>query len=384
MTKRINTLLMIVFLTLLTGAVTNISAQDEPEEVRFFMTFVPNIQFAPVYVAIEKGYDAQNNLSFQIEHGDEPIGVDLIAAGEVDLGIISGEQVIMARAGGRPVVYVYEWFQQYPVGIVIPDTTEGIETMSDLEGHKVGIPGRFGASYTGLIALLRANDMTEDDIQLEAIGFVAPDVVCADAVEAAVVYINNEPLQIQQRADAGECGDITSVSVIPVSDSADMVSNGLVVSESRIEDDPDFVTAAVDAFGKGVVDTIINPAEAYLISLDYVETLEISDEFRAALEDAAEAQQNFLMEDPNWEEIARSRADLLELLKEQFDPQTLIQFEVLLNTIDLWQADQPGTIELESWEITRDVLDSMGLLTGPVDVENAFTDAFVPVVSIAP
>lgn len=355
-----------------------ISAQDDAQDVRFFLTFIPNIQFSPLYVAIENGHAADNGLNISIEHGDENIGVDLIAADELPFGMISGEQVILARAAGRPVVYVYEWFQHYPVGVVVPNTTEGVETVNDLDGRNVGIPGRFGASYSGLTALLAVNDMSEGDIRLEPIGFAAPDIVCAGQVEASVIYVNNEPLQIQQRADAGECGDITSIDVIPVAEFADMVSNGIVTSETIIEENPELVAAMVAAFDAGLQDAINNPAEAYLLSLEYVENLPIDDDFRAVLEAAAEAQNAFLADAPDREAVAQSRTDLLAELEAEFSDDMLIQFRVLLASIDLWDADQLGFTDAASWELTQEVIDQMGILPGPIELEDAYTNDFLP------
>jgi len=370
--------MMLIVLILSFGKTFATVGQDDVEDLPFFMTFVPNIQFAPVYVAQAKGYDADAGYNFVVEYGDENVGVDLIAAGEIPFGVISGEQVILARGGGRPVVYVYEWFQEYPVAIVVPDTTEGVETVADLEGLKVGIPGRFGATYSGLTALLGANDMTESDIQLEPIGFAAPDVVCAGGVMASVVYVNNEPLQIQQRADAGECGEISGISVLPVADAVDMVANGLVTSEDNINDNPAMVKGVTQAFHNGLKDVINNPAEAYLISLDYVENLPISDEFEAALEAAAEAQNDFLAEEPDHQAIVDSRVDLLTALEAEFDDEMLIQFRVLLATIDLWDAEVIGMTNPESWETTQNILDTMGMLAAPIELEDAYTNDFVP------
>jgi NitT/TauT family transport system substrate-binding protein len=377
--SRIGRLVCRLTLLLLLIAGGAASAQDELSDQTFFMTFIPNIQFSPVYAALEKGYFADAGINLTIEHGDEPVGVDLIAAGQRQFGIISGEQVLAARANGRPVVMVYEWFQQYPVGIAYP-VDSGIETVADLAGRNVGIPGRFGASYTGLIALLAANDMTESDIDLEEIGFNAPEVVCVGGVEATVVYLNNEPLQINNRAAAGDCGDITGVDVFTIAPVANMVSNGIVTNEETIASDPDLVSAMVSAFDAGLRDSINNPAEAYLLSAAYVENLPMTDDLEAALTTAAEEQAAFLEENPeaDRETIATQRADLFASLSEQFDADTLLQFEVLLTTIDLWEADQLGLSDTVDWETTQTTLITMGYLAEEQDVTVAFTNDFLP------
>jgi NitT/TauT family transport system substrate-binding protein len=355
------------------------SGQDELVDQTFFMTFVPNIQFSPVYVALEKGYFEDAGINLTLEYGDEPVGVDLIAAGQRQFGMISGEQVLAARANGRPVVSVYEWYQKYPVGIAYP-VDSGIETVADLAGRAVGIPGRFGASYTGLIALLAANDMTESDIELQEIGFNAPEVMCVGAIEAAVVYVTNEPLQINHRAAAGDCGDITAVGVFALEDAANMVSNGVVTNEETIANNPDLVRALVAAFDAGLRDAVNNPAEAYLLSAGYIETLPLPEELEAALTAAAEEQALFLEQNPDAERatIAERRAELLSSLQEQFDADALLQFEVLLASIDLWDADRLGFSDSQTWETTQNTLLAVGYVSEIQDVEAAFTNAFLP------
>ncbi len=367
-----------LLIVLLAVSMTGVSAQvDAPTDMTFFLTFIPNIQFAPVYVAMEKGYFAEQGINLTVEYGDEPDGAVLIAAGERQFGIISGEQVIQARANGLPLVYTYEWFQQFPIGIVT-GTESGIESAEDLIGRKVGIPGRFGASYSGLVALLAGVNLTETDIQLEEIGFNAPDVFCLGGVEAAVVYINNEPLQIEQRAQTGNCGAVTGVNVINVAEVADLVSNGVVTNEQLIAEKPDLVQAVVGAFDRGLRDSIDNPASAYLFSARQVENLLTNEDLRVALEEEAVLQDDFLTTSPDRAMVAQSRLDMLARLTEQFDAETLTQFRVLLNTIELWDADQLGATTPESWEITQQTLLTMGFLPEAIDLTGAFTLDFLP------
>jgi NitT/TauT family transport system substrate-binding protein len=375
--KRIIIPVLILMFTIVLSGVRAQESTPTPVDQTLFLTFVPNIQFSPIYVGIEKGYYRDSGVNLMLQYGDEPVGIDLIAANQLQFGIGSGEEVIKARANERPVVSVYEWFQQYPIGLVVPEGA-GIESVKDLAGKKVGIPGRFGASYNGLIALLSANGMVENDIQLEPIGFNAPDVFCVGGVEAAVVYINNEPLQIEERIQTGDCNGYTAVKVFPVSAAVDMVSNGFITNEETIANNAQLVQSMVNAFDQALRDSINNPAEAYLLSATYVENLPLDDDFKAALETAAIAQDEFLAGDPSREAIAESRATLLENLSSQFDSDTLVQFHVLLNTIDLWDADQPGFSALFSWEVTQEILKTMDFVKEPIELERAFTNDFLP------
>lgn len=368
MNKRI----LLVFL-LLMGVIPGVSAQVA--DLPFFLTYIPNVQFSPLYVGIEKGYFAEAGVNFTLQYGEEPVGVDLIGADTMQFGIISGEQIIQSRAMQRPVVYVYEWFQKFPVGVVVADDSD-ILSVADLAGRKVGIPGPFGASYSGIVALLQANGMSETDVVLDSIGFSAPEVFCKGAVEAAVVYINNEPLQIQERAEAGDCGNVTGVRVFPVSDAVDLVSNGLVTNEATIASKPELVQGVVGAFDQALRDVINNPAEAYLLSGVYVEGL-LTDELSAALEAESTRQAEFLAAEPDRAAVAESRAAMRERLGEQFDNEALVQFDVLLNTIELWDVDQLGVTTPESWDVTQNVLLTTGFLKNPTDLTGAFTNEFV-------
>ena len=368
-----------LFLALLLFAFGGARAQDSRWPLDFYLTFVPNIQFAPLYLAAAEGYFADEGIDLRgVAHQDEPLLVERLAINDIAFAMISGEQVIAARAQGRPLVYVYEWFQRYPVGVIVPAESD-ITTAAELAGRSVGIPGRFGASYSGLLALLGAHDLREDDLRLDIIGYNAPDVFCAGLVEAAVVYLNNEPLQIEQRAAAGECGMISQIRLFPVAAAADLVSNGIVTNEQTLSAQPERIAAVARAFGRGLRATIDNPAAAYLSSAAYVESLPLSAPLADALRELADDQAAFLASQPNRAAIAASRAAQYETLAA--NPALaadLTQYRVLLASIELWEADTLGRSELQSWQTTAATLRQMGFLSGDIDLAAAFTNDFLP------
>ena len=362
---------------LITSAVV---ASDEKIEERILLTFIPNVQFAPFYVGLQHNIFAEAGFDVALEHLQEPEVLDLVAVGQANYGIVSGEQVILARSRGRDVVYVFEWFQQYPVGLVY-SRDMALDDLSQLRGLKVGIPGRFGASYSGLTTLLNSAGLTESEIELNEIGFNAPEVFCLGAVDAAIVYANNEPLQIRSLAAAGECGSVADVAVITVASQVDLVSNGLIVSRRHLDESPDTISRMVGALREALQIAIDSPAAAYLASLPYVDSLPGDEALVAALTEESLRQQAFLHDGPSRSDIRASRLALQERLLRQFDGAMLAQFQVLLNTIEMWDADSLGYSDLSSWEAMRDTLALMDLIGADLgDLADAFSNEFVAVV----
>ncbi|MFQ3673232.1 MAG: ABC transporter substrate-binding protein [Aggregatilineales bacterium] len=359
----------------LAAAAMSVTAQQAAAPV--YLTFIPNIQFSPLYVAIQNGYFQEAGQPVREEYVNEPDAIDLVAVGQTNFAIVSAEQVILAGANGRPITYVYNWFNDYPIAIVA-SADAGIESVRDLVGRRVGVPIRSGANYTGLTALLRAEGLTENDLDLQEIGFNAPEAFCTGRVEASAVYINNEPLQIQRLIDAGQCS-VSVIRIFAVSEALPLVSNGLIVNNDFLRLNPDLVAQFVEAFHRGLQDVINNPARAYLLSLPHVENLPLNDELRAVLEQEAADQDAFLATGPDREAVAASREALRERLHAQFERPLLLQMDVLLNTIELWDADPLGMTDPQAWANMVEVLGELGKLPARTgDLNSLFTNDFVP------
>ena len=292
---------------------------------RLTLGYIPNIQFAPIYVALEKGYFTDAGFEVTLEYGNETDAVALVGAGEQTFAIASGEQVLLAREQGLPVVYVAAWYQDYPVGIVALQE-KGIRMPQDLTGIRIGIPGLYGASYIGASALFSHAGLTEQDVDLRVIGFNQVEALVADQVDAAVIYLANEPVILQSQGNA--------VDVIPVADYLQLVANGLVTHEAAIAEQPEKVRSFAEALLKGIADTIADPEEAFQISEKYVENLS------------------------------------------EADPD--VQREVLAESIKLWQTDRPGYSEALGWKNMQTVLLDMGLLSQPQALEEAYTNDLLP------
>src|SRR5687768_10220542 len=97
------------------------SGDGDLEDVTIGLTFVPNIQFAPFYVAIEEGYYEDAGLSVTLNH--HPAGADQFGAlvsGQEDMLMSAGDEALQARAQGVEIVYVAEVYRKYPVALIAP------------------------------------------------------------------------------------------------------------------------------------------------------------------------------------------------------------------------------------------------------------------------
>ena len=304
--------------------ITACTPSASTHSIRLPVGFIPNIQFAPLYVAMDEGFFKTQNLDVQLDYSMEVDNVALVGAGQIPFAIVSGEQVLLGRAQGLPIVYTMAWYQKYPVAIASLKSAN-ILTPVDLKGKKIGIPMLSGASYIGLEAILKSANLTDQDVTLDTIGFTQVESLIASLDDAVVVYSNNEPIQLESRG--------YPVNIINVSDYLPMVGNGLLTNETTLSQDPALVRSMVTAILQGIQYTMDHPDEAYTISMKYIENLQANDP---------------------------------------------IQKGILMASIDLWKEDRLGFSQESAWVNMENILKTTGLIKTDLDVNQAYTNQFLP------
>ena len=317
-------LLAVLFLlTACSGTSSQVSSSEDMTLVRLPMGYIPNVQYAPFYVAVEKGFFTEVGIELEFDYSYETDGVALVGANELQFSVVSGEQVPIARAEGLPIVYVMAWYEKYPIAVV-SKTEQNIQKPQDLAGKRIALPGLFGANYVGLRALMGEVKLSESDLTLESVGFNQVEVLAADTSDVIVGYIANEPVQL---AALGY-----DLNVILVSDYLDLVSNGIITNEITIRENPDLVERMVSATLKGIQYAVEHPEEAFQACFKFVEGLEDADQE--------------------------------------------VQFDVLKASLELYQTDPYGYSDPEAWENMQDVLLSMGLMKEAIQLDQAYTNEF--------
>ncbi|MBN2324928.1 MAG: ABC transporter substrate-binding protein [Spirochaetes bacterium] len=313
----------------LAAAVIFPAAAYAADDVKIAMGYIPNVQFAPYYVAEEMGYFEEEGIEVTFDYGMATDILSLAASGAVEFGVSDGDQVIVAREKGVPVKVVYTMYVKYPVGVVSLEKS-GIADIRGLEGKRVGTPVPYGSNYFGLLVLLKNAGMTLDDIDLRFIGYTQTESLLSKKVDASVVFVNNEP--VVMRDNGYRVRVIEAYRVTP------MVSAAIIAGERLIKSDPGLVKRFVRAVSRASRYTLENPDRALLLMRRHIQTLT----------------------EANME----------------------INRKVLLSSMKLWVDEDIETHGLgytskSDWERSIETMRALGLIEKDIDPEACYTNEFI-------
>lgn len=237
------------------------------------MSYIPDIQFAPLYVALDKGYFRDAGLDVTLRHhgANEQLTGALVSGTETVL-YAGADEMMQARSQGVKVVNFGTVYQQYPV-VAISRKESGITSPAQLKGKKIGVPGKYGETWFGLLALLKQGGLTEADVTIQTIGYTQQAALTTRKVDAVIGYANNEAVRL---ADAG-----VAVNTLKVTGS--LVSIGLnTLDTTRSSQEPQ-LKGVVEALRRAVSDIEKDPAAAVTLAKKHVPTLTGPAQEKAAL-----------------------------------------------------------------------------------------------------
>lgn len=230
------------------------------------LTYIPNVQFAPVYVAKERGYYQERGVDVTIRHhgSDEGLFTALIA-GEEDVVIASGDEMMVARDSGMELVSIGAFYHSYPATVIVPEDSP-IRTMSDLRGRTIGIPGEFGSNWYATLAALTQGGLTTEEVTIRSIGYTQTSALAGKQVDAVVGFTNNDLVQMTLSG--------LSVRSIPLDDeSTGLVSASIITTQQWLDEHPDDAKNIVDATVAGTQHILDEPESALDATLAWDETL---------------------------------------------------------------------------------------------------------------
>jgi NitT/TauT family transport system substrate-binding protein len=177
--------------------------------------YIPSVQFAPFYLAQQKGYYAAEGVAVTFQNDIDANLIPKVGSGQIDVGLADGTSVIPAASQGIPIRYLATIYGKFP-SIVFAKAASGVGSAADLKGRKIGIPGKYGSSWVMLQALLSSAKLSTSDVTIvEYPDFGQGAAVAQGAVDAATGFVNNEPVQLEQSGTKATVLTIDAITPLP-------------------------------------------------------------------------------------------------------------------------------------------------------------------------
>ncbi|MFC2013147.1 ABC transporter substrate-binding protein [Chloroflexota bacterium] len=320
----ISVLLIIAVITTACGK----PAEEKLIPVRFMLDWVPNTNHTGIFVAEANGYFEEAGLAVDIIQPGEVYPEAAVASGTADFGISFQEMITLARADDVPVV---------SIAAVLQHNTSGFASAADLnvagpadfEGLRYG---SFGSPFEDPTLEVLMNCAGGDFTQLELVhtGWSDPLALIAEKqIDMAWIFYGWQGFQAQQQG--------VDLNVVMMEDYFDCIPDYytpvMIANEDTIANRPEVVKALMKALSRGYGFAIENPGEAAELLLAAVPELD---------SELVKASQEWLSK--------------------------------------YYQADAArwGEQKESVWQDYTDWMVKHGILSAPISVSDAFSNAFLP------
>lgn len=233
------------------------------QKIRVGLGYLPDVQFAPFYAGVVEQFYGKKGLEVEFQHGFSSELYPLLIQGRLDLVVADAEDVIALRTQGAPLRYVLALYQEVP-NALFSLASKNIRSVRDLKGKTIGIPGRFGTSYTSLQAMLRAAGLGENQVKVMEIGFTQAEAVLRGRVDVAMGFVNNEPLVLRAQG--------VELNVIAAGSYNRSPGVGVIASEKSLEN-TELIRKFLAATQEAMAFTLKNPRKAFEASKTYIPNL---------------------------------------------------------------------------------------------------------------
>lgn len=239
-------------------------AQDNLKDVTVRFTWKLKGEYAPLFVALEKGYYEAEGLKVKLAEGSgSQTVISLVASGEEQIGYGPADAVASAVNKDIPVKVAAVYQTKLPIALIsYPDNP--VATPKDLEGKKLA--GATAGAFTRLLpAFAKANNLDLSKIEVVMLdGAVGNTQFLARQVDVASPYLSNEVPRLEKMAGV-------EFVKLPIADyGLSLIGASLFTSDAYAAAEPETLKKLLKAIDKGYRASIENPAEATEILMKYL------------------------------------------------------------------------------------------------------------------
>lgn len=243
------------------------STEQAPEKLSFALDWTINTNHTGLYVALKKGYFADEGLDVEIFTPQNSTS-KLVASGQVDLGISSQEFMSMAVSNDKlPIVSVAAIFQHNTSGFSF-DKKQNITRPRDFQGKTYG--GWGDERENAIISYLIEQD-GGDPSKVKMVNIGESMLLAKLAAGADFVWTYYAWDNIAAELRGVDLGYLPLRELNPI---FDYYAPNIISSKEFIREHPERLRRFLRAAAKGYRDAAQNPEEAAQILLSYAPELD--------------------------------------------------------------------------------------------------------------
>ena len=239
------------------------TSPEDLQEISVVLDWYPNAIHAFMYVAMEKGYYAEEGLKVNIQFpANDNDALSLVAAGKSDIGIFYQQDVITTRTNQGVPIKSIGAITQKPLNILLSLADKNIKEPTDLAGKTIGYAGT-DLSAALVKYMMETAGVAYDENKLINVGFDLMSSMTTGNVDATIgCMVNHEvPQMIEEGFEVNyfmpdDYGVPTYYELL-------FLTNDSIAAES-----PEMLAAFLRASEKGFKDMQANPESALKILLD--------------------------------------------------------------------------------------------------------------------
>jgi len=252
--------IVLVCCLLMTGC--GLAKEKGLREIDVVLDWYPNALHAFMYVAIEKGYYAEEGLQVHIRFpSNANDAISLVAAGRADIGLYYQQDVIQVRAQQNVPVKSIGAVVQAPLNIVLSLEEKQITTPYDLVGKTIGYAST-ELSEAMVRSIMEYVGAETSDVTMVDVGFDLMSSMTTGNVDATIgCFINHEVPQMEEEGFTVNRIDLDDYGVPTYYEGVFLANDRMIAKDSET------LAAFLRASAKGFADMKANPEEALAILL---------------------------------------------------------------------------------------------------------------------